>query len=406
MSANPVNSWDTLVLAITESTLGTTPTPASTAAWAGYAIEQINSNLGPAEVGVIRSKQDRGLGRAMQNGWVEGRVMPIEWSLDSSMKSRAAVDTVPQLVALFKSAGLTCTANAATSYTMAPSTTPIESSDFSGVSLVRFEGQGLACYLAETLRGCVTRSLRFEGGGGELLAKFSGVGMGKTTATSQAGIQGSLDSVTFAAAGTTSLTITAEESYRLGLGYYLIESEIIKVTACTPGGTSATVTRGELGSTAVAHTSKPLVPYRPPSPTFTGNPISEAVSTVTIDSQSVRCRNFSIDFTTGMDLLEPETGARYSQGAKYLRHDTKLRAQLVLSANQVSLLGKSTARPTVAVTLVQGTGTGSVFTFAASYCEVVSFTPPDTAGDIAVVDVELRVRETTTGAAPWTITLT
>lgn len=405
MSANPVNAWDMLVQAISESTFGSTPTPANDAAFIAYAIECINADLGPAEVGVIRNKQDRGEGRADTNGFVEGRVMPIEWSLSSSMKSRAAVDTAPQLLALFKAAGLTCTSNAATSYTLTPSRLPIESGDYAPMTLRRFLGQGLATYEAETLRGCVAKSLAFEGGGSELIAKFSGSGAGKTTATSQAGVQGRLDSITLATNIVTSLTVTAEESYRVAPGYYKCETEIIQVTACTPGSTSATIVRGALGSTAAAHTAQPMVPYRP-VPTFTGNPIAEAISTFTLDGVALRCRTFGIDFTTGMDLLEPETGARYSQGAKYGRNTTKARAQLVLSADQVSLLGKSTARPTVAVSIVQGTGTGGIFTFAASYCEVVAVKVPDTATDIAVVDVELRIRENAAGAAPWTITLT
>lgn len=405
MSANPVNAWDLLVLAATETTLGTTPTPASTAAFAAYGIETINCSLGPSETGVIRPKQDRGLGRAMQSGWVEGRVEPIQWTLDSSMKSRAAVDTAPHLLALFKAAGLTCTANAGVSYTMTPSQQPLESGDFAGVSLYRYEGTALACHFAEVLRGCVTKSLRFEGGGGELLAKMGGVGIGKTTGTNQAGVLGRLDSVTLGTVGATSITITAEESYRVHPGYYLIESEIVLVTACTPGSTTVTITRGALGSTAATHSNKPMTPYRP-APTFTGNPISEATATVTFDSVALRCQSFFVDFTTGMDLLAPETGSRYSQGAKYVRNDTKVGMRLVLSGDQVSLLGKSTARREAAVSIVQGTGTGGIFTFACSLCEVESITVPDTAADIAIVDVSLRIRESAAGAAPWTITLT
>lgn len=406
MSANPVNAWDILLLAATETTLGTTPTPASTAAYAALAIEAINCSLGAAEVGVIRPKQDRALGRGMQSGWVEGRVQPIEWSVDTSLKSRAAVDTAPHLLALLKAAGLKVTTNASTNVTITPSTTPIESGDFAGVSLTRFEGQGLACHLAETLRGCVTRAIRLEGGGSELLAKLSGVGIGKSTSsTTQAGVQGRIDSITLGTVGATSLTITAEESYRLGLGYYLCESEIIQVTACTPGGTSATIARGALGSTAATHTAQPLVPYRPPSPSFTGSPIAEAVSTVTLGGVSLRCRSWSVDITTGMDLLEPETGSKFSQGAKYTRYDVKARMQLVLSGDQVSLLGKATARPNVALALAQGSGTGGIVTFNAPYCEVMPFTVPDTASDIAVVDVELRIRDNGTSDA-FSIVLT
>lgn len=405
MSANPVNSWDTLALAATETTLGTTPTPASTAAYAALAVEAISCSMGPAEAGVVRPKQDRALGRGMQSGWVEGRVQPIDWTLDASLKSRAAADTSPPLLALFKAAGLKVTTSAGVSVTLAPSPQPIESGDFAGASLTRFEGSGLACHLAETLRGCVTRTLRLEGGGGELLAKLAGVGVGKSTASGQAAVQGRLDSITLANNTATSLTISAEESYRLGLGYYLCESEIIQVTACTPGGTSATIVRGALASTAAAHTSQPLVPYRP-TPTFTGSPIAEPVSTVTLGGVATRCRSWNVELATGMDLLDPETGTRYSQGAKYGRYDLKVGMQLVLSGDQVSLLGKVAARPTLALALVQGTGAGGIVTVNVPYCEVTSFAVPDTANDIAVVDVALRTRDSATGNDAYSIVLT
>lgn len=392
MSANPVNSWDMLVLAATETTLGTTPTPANTAAYAALALEAINCSLGPAEAGVVRAKQDRNVGRGMQSGFVEGRVQPLEWSLDTSLKTRAAVDTNPQALALFKAAGLKVVVNAGTNVTMTPSPQPIEAGDFAGVSLTRLLGSGLAVYEAEVLRGCVARALRLEGGGGELLAKFSGAGIGKTTASGQAGVLGRIDSITLANGSGTSLTITAEESYRLGLGYYLCESEVIQVTACTPGSTSATIVRGALGTTGAAHTAQPLVPYRP-TPSFTGAPIAEPVSTVTLGGVAARCRSWSVDIATGMDLLEPETGSRYSQGAKYTRFEAKVKLQLVLSGDQVSLMGKAQARPTVALILAQGTGAGGIVTFNAPYCEVVSFVAPDTNNDVAIVDVELRCRD-------------
>lgn len=405
MSANPVNAWDMQVAAIPETTLGTTPAPASTAAYAALMVEAINCSLGPAEVGVIRPKQDRPLGRGMQNGWVEGRVMPIEWSLDTSLKSRAAVDTASQLVNLLKAAGLVHTINAASNVTITPSQQPLESGAFAGVSLVRWLGSALACHEAETLRGCVVRSLRLEGASSELLVKLAGVGIGKTTALSQAGAQGSIDSVTLLDGVDTSLDITAEESYRVGVGYYLIESEIVRVTACTPGSTSATIVRGELGSAAVAHAAKPMVPYRP-TPTYTGSPIAEATSFVSIGGVTTRARGWSFDLTTGLDLLEPETSSRYSQGAKYGRYDVRARAQLVLSGNQVSLLGKVAARPNVAVVLEQGTGTGGVCTLNLPYAEVMPFTVPDTAGDIAVVEVEFRIREAADGTAAFNLVLT
>ena len=404
MSANPVNAWDMLVLAATETTLGTTPTPASTAAYGLLAIEAINCDLGPAETGVIRSKQDRAVGRDETTGFVEGRVQPIAWKFDTSLKTRAAVDTASPLLPLLRAAGLTHTVNAATNVTITAPGQPLEGGAFAGVSLTRLLGSGLAVHEAEVLRGCVAKAINIKGASGEVQASFSGVGIGKTTAAGQAGVLGRIDSITVTNVATT-LTITAEESYRLGLGYYLCESEVIQVTACTPGGTSATIARAALGTTAVAHTAQPLVPFRP-TPTFTGAPIAEPTSTVTLGGVAVRARSWSIDLATGMDLLEPETGSRYSQGAKYMRIGVKVSMQLVLSGDQVSLIGKAQARPNLALVISQGVGAGGVFTFNASNCEVEAFTPPDTAADVAVVDVALRVRGTTTGNDSFSIVLT
>ena len=400
MSANPVNAWDMLCLIASESTIGTTPTPASTVAYAALAVEAINCTLGGAEVGVVRPKQDRSLGRGMQSGWVEGRVAPMDWSFTTSLKSRAAVDTAPHVLALLKAAGLKVTTNAGVSVVIAPSPTPIESGDFVSASLTRFEGSGLATHLAETLRGCVAKSLGIKGGGGELMATFAGSGIGKTEA------RGRLDSITVLI-GALSLTITAEESYRLTPGYYLCEAEIIQVTAVTPGATTATIVRGALASTAAAHAAQPMVPYRPPAVTFTGSPIAEPVSTVTLGGIALRCRSWSIDLTTGLDLLEPETGSKYSQGAKCTRYDAKVSLQFVLSGDQVSLLGKATARPSLALSIVQGTGVGGIVTFAAPNCEVVPFALPDTNNDVAVVDVTLRLRDgASTGNDMFSLTLT
>lgn len=400
MSANPVNAWDMLVLAATETTLGTTPTPADAAAYGALALEAINCNLGPPEVGNVRPKQDRSLGRGMQSGYVEGRVQPIDWSVSTSIKTRAAVDTASHMLPLIKSAGLKATTSAGVSVTLAPSAQPIESGDFAGVSLTRFEGSGLGTQLQETLRGCVSRSLKIEGAGGELIAHFSGTGRGKSTS-------GRLDSVTMASGISTTLAHTAEESYRLAVGYYLCESEVIQVTAVTDGGTSATIARAQLGTTGAAHTAQPLVPYRPTVSTFVGSPIAEPTSTVTLGGVALRCRSWSLDIDTGMDNLQPETGSKYTQGVKYIRYDAKVSLQLVLSGDQVSLLGKARARPNLALALVQGTGAGGIFTFNAPNCEVVGFAPPDTANDIAVVDVQLRLRDgASTGNDMFSIVLT
>jgi hypothetical protein len=79
----------------------------------------------------------------------------------------------------------------------------------------------------------------------------------------------------------------------------------------------------------------------------------------------------------------------------------------VLSGDQVSLMGKATARPNLALAIVQGTGTGGIITINAPNAEVVAFNAPDTPGDIAVVDVELRLRGGTgTGNDTLNIVLT
>lgn len=391
MSANPVNAWDMLLLAATETTLGTTPTPASQAAYGLLALETISCSLGPAEVGVIRAKQDRAQGRGETSGWVEGRIQPIPFTVDTSLKTRAAVDTPSPLLPLLKAAGLLHTVNAATNVTITTPGQPIEGGAFAGVSLTRFLGSGLGVQEAEVLRGGVVKALNISGAAGELIAKFSGVGMGKSVASGSAAVMGRLDSITVLI-GATSLTCTAEESYRLAPGYYLCESEVINVTACAAGGTSATIARAALGSTAAAHTAQPLVPYRP-TPTFAGSPIAEPTSTVTLGGVALRCRSFSIDINTGMDLLPAETGSRYSQGAKYGRCSVKVQLQLVLSGDQVSLLGKVQAQPNLALALVQGSGVGGIFTANMPNCAIDPFTVPDTANDVAVVDLTLRVRD-------------
>lgn len=406
MGANPVNAYDMLVLAATEATLGVTPTPASQAAYGLLALEAIDCNLGPAEAGVVRGKQDRAQGRGMQSGFVEGRVVAIPWTFDTSLKSRALVDTASPLLPFFKAAGIKHTINGGTNVTLTPSPQPIETGDFAGMTLTRLQGSGLGVQLGEVLRGCVAKTLHISGAAGELLAKFAGVGIGKSTASGQAAVMGKVDLVTMLI-GATSLTITAEESKRLGVGYYLCESEVIQVTACTPGGTTATIARAALGTAAAAHTAVPFVPYRP-TPTYTGAPIAEPTSSVTLGGVTVRARSWGIDLTTGMDLLDPETGSRYSQGAKYVRYDIKAQLQLVLSGDQVSRLGDVQARTNLALVLSQGVGVGGIFTFNAPNCEVIAFTPPSTANDVSIVDIQLRMRDgaATAGNDAWNMVLT
>lgn len=388
----PVNVFDILLLAASEAALGTTPTPANQAAYGALAMEVVTVQLGASETGVIRAKQDRGLGRGMQNGWVEGRVAPIEWSIDTTLKSRADADDPSVLLPFFKAAGFGETISNGVSATYAPVANPFDAGGgpFASMSLTRFSGSALATYMAEILRGAVVRQLVIEGGGTEVMTRWSGVGVGKLT-------QGGMASATFANDSGTTLTHTSDESYLLQPGYYLIESEVILVGAVTPGATSTTVTRGQLGSTAAAHAAKPLLPYRPTAVTFTGAPISEANSTVTLDGDSYRCRSWTVTINTGVDLLEAETGSKYSQGAKYTRFDCTISLQLVLSGDRVDMANRARARVNQALTITQGTGAGNIVTITAPNCETVAFTPPDSNTDVAVVDVQLRLRDGASG---------
>jgi hypothetical protein len=382
---NPVNAWDMKLAAVSETTFGTTPTPADAAAFKARFLESINVDLGPAaHVGVVRPKQDRGIGRGMQDGFVEGRVEPIEWNVMLSVKSRTANDTAPLELALLKAGGLNCQ-DAGATYTLTPSMTPIESGHFAGVSLQRWLGSGLAAYQSEILRGAVARSLKWEGGDKELTLTAAGVGIGKRSL--------GMVTATFTDGSTTTMTLSStEDSYRIDLGYYLIESEIVLVTAYTAGSTTATATRAQLGSTGVAHTAA-------------GSPISEATSSVTLASVAdVRCINWAFEVQTGMDLLPGETGSQTIRGALSKRYDATVNLRLVLSQQQLTMIGRARSRPSVACTISQGTGTGSVFTFAAAQGEITNFKVPDTTNDVAIVDVALRLRDSAAGNDMFTIT--
>lgn len=399
-TTQPVNSWDMALAAVSETTFGTTPTPADAAAFKARFLECISASLGPAaQVGVVRPKQDRGIGRGPTEGFVEGRVEPVDWNVMLSVKSRTANDTAPLELALYKAAGLNCQ-DAGATYTLTPSATPIQSSHFSGVSLYRVLGKGLAAYESEQLRGGVCRSLKWEGGDKELMLTASGVGVGKRSA--------GMVTVTFTDDITTSGTLaSAEDSYRIDLGYYLCESEIILVTAYTAGNTGITATRAQLGTSGAAHAAQDAFPYIPAlTSQFTGSPISEASSSVDLAGVSgVRCINWGFELTTGMDLLPGETGSQTIQGALYKRMDAKMNLRLVLSQQQLTMIGRARSRPSIACTVNQGSGTGSLFSIACAQGEIENFVVPDTVNDVAVVDVGLRLRDSAAGNDLFTVTL-
>ena len=402
MATNPINAWDLRLLAATESTFGTTPTPANVAAYAALAREFTTVDLGSVESPVVRAKKDRALGRGMQTGWVQGRYQPLAFSLGTTLKSRSAIDAVPLEAVLYKAAGLKQTVNGSTSVVISPSATPIESGDFGSASFTRLLGVSPSTYFAETLRGCVVSQFDLEGGDKEVTAKFAGQGIGKFT-------QGDLLSITLGSAGGTALTHTAEESYRLDPGYYLCESEIILIAnraAIGYGSTTTTIARAQLGSTGATHTAVPLQPYIPTGITYTGSPISEATSTVTIDGVAIPALSWKAGIKTGMALRAAETGSAYVQGMKESRYEMSLSAKVLLkSTSDVSMLGKSVQRKNIAVSIVQGTGTGGIVTLAASNCEVIAPKIPDSPNDVVIADLSFRVKDT--GAADmFSLTLT
>lgn len=396
MSAEPINGWDSRVIAATEATFGTTPAPAAT-----DAIEAISCSTGPGgEVGRTRPQQDRNVGRGHTNKFVEGRVEAVPFELVTSVKSRALVDTAPKEKALYRAAGLLVTTNAGVSVAMTTPADPISDASFAGLSLFRGFGPATYRYQAEQLRGGVIRSLEFSGGDKELMVKASGVAIGKYN-------QGEVDSITLASGVVATLTLTAEQSYRIGPGYYQCESEIFLVTGgqAEIGLTTRNITRAQLGSSGAAHTAKPMYPYMT-ALTYAGSPISEANCTFTLDSVAMRALSAVVTLDTGMDLLPGETGSKNIQGAKVGRYKWRVSMKTVLHREETAWLGKVTARKAVALTLVFGTGTGGIATFSFPQCEIRPVVVPDTANDVAVVDVTVEPRDSTAGNDACTYTIT
>ncbi len=394
MSSNPLNGWDRRLAVYSQGASIT-----NAASYAALFRSVIGVDIGPAESGVIRAKQDRGLGRAMQDDWVEGRVQPIPWNVVTSLKSRSANDASPLELALYKAAGLKVTTTASTSVAFTPSATPIETGDFAFAELVRLLGSGDADIAFEKLVGCVVREVAFEGGDKEVQATFTGVGKQKYTG-------GGLDSVTLASGVVTTLTTTAAESYALGAGYYLCESEVILVSP-TWSGTSHNITRAQLGTTGAAHTAKPLKPYIPAGIAYTGAPVPESLTTtVTLDGIALRCTSWKFNIQTGMDLLPGETGSKYSQGAMCKRTEVTASLSVIVKGDDVRWLNKATARKTCALSIVQGTTAGGIITLAAPYTEVVA--PPISEPDNgpSEVQLQLRVRDNGSGNNSFSLTLT
>lgn len=392
-----VLAWDMAALAVSEATFGVVPDPA-----AAQAFEVHNFKTGPGvAVGEVRGRKDRTAGRNMQAGFVEGRVKPLPWSIDTSVKSRAAVDTVPRESALYRAAGMTQTVNGGTSVVYTLPAAPQETANsFASVSLTRLFGKSPYTYEAEHLRGGVVKTLSWTGGDTELMLKAAGDAADKY-------LMGYSSSVTLAdGAGLTLTFANAEEAYRFGLGFYQIENEVIRITA-RPTSTTATILRAQLSTAGAAHAAQPLRPYIP-TLTYAGSPIAEGGTvTCTFDGVTLKVLSFGIDLTTGMDHGPLESGSKYATRVVTKKNELKVRLKLAVQHDTgVSLLGKARDRNTCALTLIQSTGSaGGVVTFSVPYTEVEAFELPDTENDEAIVDVNLRVRDNA-GNDSMTITAT
>lgn len=374
MSANQaVHGWNEFSLVKTETTFGTAEDPV-----AASGIEVINLDMGPVEQGDTRAKKDKTLGRDMTLEFVEGRVQPIPFTLETSVKSRATAGTAMKESALLKAGGLIQTLGASDVYTVTSDPTIV------GLTIHRTAGTGTSTRLGEVGRGGLVKSLAFSGGDSELMLKASGAFVGKYS-------QGQALATVADGVGLTIQLDTAADAYRFGLGFYKIENEIVKVTAVNYSTGALTVTRAQLGSSGAAHTAAALYPYVP-TPTLAGSPISEANCTVTLDGIATRCTKFSLEISTGIDHLPGETGSKYVQGGKATRIDVKPSLELVLTEALVALLGKANQRKSVALTIVCGTGAGSIVTFSMPTCELMSFPTPFPANDITVISLPLRVR--------------
>jgi hypothetical protein len=401
MGSNPLAGYNPILIAQSETTLGTTPTPADVASFAALALPTIKADLGPVQTPAVRAAQDRGLGRGMQNLFISGRQEAVPWNVMTALRTRSAVDGALRELALWKMLGFVITTNGGTSVVISQGNTPIESTDFAPATMTRILGRSPGEMELEVLAGCFAESLRIEGGDKEVLLTFAGQGQSK-------GVGTSIASITLANGVVTSVTISAEDSYALATGYYICESEIIFVTAPAAGATSATIARAQLGSTGVAHTAQPLYPYIPSGISYSGAPISEALTTtVTFDGTAFRCLNWSLDIKSGLLALPGETGSALPyQGVKATRFEATPSCSFVCKGDDVRKLNKARARKEIAVSFLQGSAVGGIITAAFPQCEAVGMKIEDNANDTVTVSGQLRCREVAAGNGMFTLTFT
>lgn len=375
MANEPVAGWDERILIAAEAAFGTQVLPAS-----AQGIEVMSLEMGPGEAQNRRPKKDKTIGRDMTLGFVAGRVEPIPFTLATSMKSRAAVDTVPKESVLYKSGGLVETVNGGVSVAYSLSSAPT----IQGLSLLTALGLSTASYAAEHGRGGLVEQLKFHGGDSEVTLEAIGKFIGKGTAGQATG--------TLSSDVDTTMALGAGESYRfIAPCYVQTEDEVLLVTSIDYATDILTVTRAQAGTVAAAHAATTVYPYMP-TPTLTGSPISEANCTVTLDGVATRCTKFDIEITTGISHLPGETGSKYVQGGKATRVDVKPSLELVLTKELMNVFGKANQFKSVALSIVCGTGAGGIVTFSMPTCELVAMPMPKPGNDITIIAPELRVR--------------
>lgn len=369
---NPIRAWQQKVFIGTEASWGDAPLPT-----AAMAIEVEPLDMGPAEQGVVRPRRDKSATRGMQRGFVEGRVEPIPFSLETSVLSRAAANTPPPIIAdILEAAGFLETVGGG-NVTYAVQDNPTLQS----LAILSVLGDDFG----EHGRGGVVKQVVFSGGDSELRMRAAGAFIGKAHLGRATGTLQDAADLTLA-------LDTIADADRIGLGFYSIENEVVKVTAVDTTTGILTVVRAQAGTVAAAHNAAVLYPYTPafaPS----GAPLSEAEITVTLDGEAIRCLRFNVDITTGVDHLPGETGSKYVQGGKVIRYDVVPSVDLLITREKVALLGKLKRRKEVALSIQYGSVAGRRVQLSMPYCELGAFPVPAPANDISTVTVPLRCRD-------------
>lgn len=401
MGSNVLPGFNPVFFAADESALGTAVAPADVAAFAAQAIATIECDMGDAQEPETRAKQDRGLGRGMQDGFVAGRFPPVPWNVMTSMKSRADADDAPRELGLWKAAGFGRTISGGTSYTLAPTATPVESADLVTQTFTRILGRAPGEMAIDRLYGAFADTVKIEGGGAEVMLAFSGMAQAKALGTALASI-----TVTDVA---TAIVVTAAESYAFPLngGYYIVESEVVLIGSVTHGGTSIPITRAQLGTSAAAHNATPIYPYLPAGVAYGGAPISEALTTsASLYGITVPVLKWAVTIKTGLKPSPGETGNAYFQKVITTRFDVECTFDILLKGDDIRLYNRARARTANAVILRQGTTAGGIVTVNLPYTELVAPAAKDNANGEVTVSCSLRVRDDTAGNNAFSIVLT